>query len=285
MSILSRLVAATVTLLLLTACSPLKVLGILSPSRHYASELDLHYGADARQRLDVYLPSPVPETAPLVVFFYGGSWTNGDKADYEFVAASLTEAGIVVVIPNYRLYPAVRFPAFVEDGADAVAWSLANISSYGVNPSSVYVMGHSAGAHIAAMLAMNGDYLASRDIETDALAGFIGLSGPYDFLPIEGGFLEEVFPPTSRSASQPINFVSPAAPPTLLIHGTGDTTVSIANSRGLAAALRERAVDVTLKTYEGVGHVRIMLGLAKPVDFLARTLEDSRAFILDTSTQ
>jgi acetyl esterase/lipase len=146
-------------------------------------------------------------------------------------------------------------------------------------------MGHSAGAHIAAMLAMNGDYLASHDIETDALGGFIGLSGPYDFLPIEGGFLEEVFPPTSRSASQPINFVSPAAPPTLLIHGTGDTTVSIANSRGLAAALRERAVDVTLKTYEGVGHVRIMLGLAKPVDFLARTLEDSRAFILDTSTQ
>ena len=258
---------------------------MLSPSRHYVPERNLHYGTDARQRLDVYLPSPAPEKAPLVVFFYGGSWTNGDKADYEFVAASLTEAGIIVVIPDYRLFPAVRFPAFVEDGALAVAWSLRNLSSYGVDASSVYVMGHSAGAHIAAMLAMNEDYLAAHDVDTDTLNGFIGLSGPYDFLPIEGEFLQSVFPLTSRAASQPINFVSATAPPTLLIHGTDDTTVSISNSLGLTAALRERAVDVTLKTYEGAGHVRVMLGLAKPIDFLASTLEDSQAFILGTSTQ
>lgn len=283
LSSLIRIMSATVWLVALTACSPLKVLNALSPSRHYAPELDLRYGADARQQLDVYLPSPIPESAPLVVFFYGGSWTDGDKADYEFVAASLTEAGMIVVIPDYRLYPAVRFPAFVEDGALAVAWSLENIPSFGVAPSSVYVMGHSAGAHIAAMLAMNGDYLAAHDVDADALGGFIGLSGPYDFLPIEGGFLEAVFPPATRDASQPINFVSPAAPPTLLIHGTGDTTVSIANSRSLAAALRERAVDVTLKTYDGTGHVRVMLALAKPIDFVASTLEDSQAFILGTS--
>ncbi len=282
---LNRLVTGTVVPVLLAACSPLKVLSVLSPSGHYAPQLDLPYGDDARQRLDVYLPSPLPETAPVVVFLYGGSWTDGNKADYEFVAASLTEDGVIVVIPDYRLYPGVRFPAFVEDGALAVAWSLANIPRYGVTPSKVYLMGHSAGAHIAAMLALDGDYLAVHDLKPKTIDGFIGLSGPYDFLPIEGGILEDLFPPASRAASQPINFVSAAAPPTLLIHGTADTTVSIANSRGLAAALRAHAVDVTLKTYEGAGHARVMLGLAKPIDFVASTLADSREFILGTTTR
>ena len=277
-----KLVATIALLLSLSACSPLKVLSVLSPSRHYERQLDLPYGDDPRQRLDVYLPVQAPEGAPLVVFFYGGSWTSGAKENYEFVAASLTEAGMIVVIPDYRVFPDVQFPAFVEDGALAVAWSLANLSRYGLDHSSVYLMGHSAGAHIAAMLAMNGDYLAAQDIGVDALNGFIGLSGPYDFLPIEGGYLEEVFPIANRATSQPIDFVSPAAPPTLLIHGTGDTTVSISNSRRLAAALREHAVDVTLKTYEDAGHVRVVLGLAGPLEFVSSTLEDSRAFILAT---
>lgn len=279
---LRRFVAATAVLVSLSACSPLRVLNVLSSSRHYERQPDLSYGSDPRQRLDVYLPTSAAESAPLVVFFYGGGWRGGNKSNYEFVAASLTEMGNVVVIPDYRLFPNVRFPSFVEDGALALAWSLANLPSYGAAPSRVYVMGHSAGAHIAALLAMNEDYLAAHGIETDVLSGFIGLAGPYDFLPIEGGYLETVFPPASRAASQPINFVSAAAPPTLLIHGTDDTTVSISNSRSLADALRENAVDVTLKTYEEAGHVAVMLGLAKPLRFIASTLEDSRDFISTT---
>jgi acetyl esterase/lipase len=223
--------------------------------------------------------------APLVVFFYGGGWRSGAKQDYEFVAASLTEAGLIVAIPDYRLFPDVRFPVFVEDGALAVASSLAYLSKTGTELSGIYLMGHSAGAHIAAMLAMNEEYLAAHALETGAIEGFIGLSGPYDFLPIEGGYLTEVFPSWNRATSQPINFVTRAAPHTLLIHGTDDTTVDVSNSQNLAAALRDHEVDVMLRTYEGVGHVRVMLGLAKPLKLTTRTLEDSLAFISATSAR
>jgi acetyl esterase/lipase len=285
MSVNARLLELSGLIMVVTtisACSPLAVLNVLSPSRHYERQRDVAYGDDSRQRLDLYLPSPIPDRAPLVVFFYGGGWTSGAKQDYEFVAASLTEAGLIVAIPDYRLFPDVRFPVFVEDGALAVASSLAYLSNNGTKPSGMYLMGHSAGAHIAAMLAMNEEYLAAHSIETGILDGFIGLSGPYDFLPIEGGYLEEVFPNSNRAASQPINFVSEAAPRTLLIHGSDDTTVNVLNSQKLAAALRERAVDVTLKTYEGVGHIKVMLGLARPLDFTTSTLEDSRAFIFSS---
>ena len=279
MSKLSRLSSAAAVVMSLGACSPLSILNVLSPSRHYEPQLDVAYGDDVRQRLDLYLPTSIPAAAPLVVFFYGGGWRSGAKTDYEFVAASLTEAQMIVAIADYRLFPEVRFPAFVEDGAIAVASSLAHLRAQGIEPAGIYLMGHSAGAHIAALLAMNETYLAAHGIDSTNLAGFIGLSGPYDFLPIEGGYLEDVFPRPSRSASQPITFVRSGAPRTLLIHGTGDTTVDVSNSRKLATALRERSVDVTLKTYEGVGHVRVMLGLAKPIRLTASTLEDSRAFI------
>jgi acetyl esterase/lipase len=140
-------------------------------------------------------------------------------------------------------------------------------------------MGHSSGAHIAGMLASDGRFLAERKISTRELAGFIGLSGPYDFLPIESSYLLDVFPEDNRAASQPINFVTADAPPTLLIHGANDDIVVPANSESLAQQLAEHGVDVTLKLYEGAGHARIVVALAPALEFTQSTLEDSRQFL------
>jgi acetyl esterase/lipase len=262
-----------------TGCSPIQLVNGLSPSSHYQLTADLAYGGAGRQNLDVYSPRAAPGSSPLVVFFYGGGWQDGRKKDYEFVASSLTKAGYVVIIPDYRLFPDVVFPEFVKDGAEAVAWALLNAGEHGAGTDKVFLMGHSAGAHIAALLITDQRYLAENSINVDQLKGFVGLSGPYDFLPIKSGYLLDVFPEHKREASQPINFVTAAAPPTLLVHGTDDKIVDPLNSKRLAKRLSAHGVDVTLKLYEGVGHAEVAAALAPPLDFTNETLEDVRTFL------
>ena len=266
--------------LLLAGCSPLKLLSVVSPSGHYERAADLHYGDQQRQILDVYTPLEGSEDAPLVVYFYGGGWRDGHKEEFEFVASSLTQAGFVVAIPDYQLYPDVVFPTYVEDGAAAVAWALENASRFGADRSRTYLMGHSAGAQIAALLAIDGRYLEGEGADSRNIVGLLGLSGPYDFLPLtEDNYLQQLFPPPVRDASQAIRFVSAEAPPTLLIHGGDDDIVEPGNSVRLAARLESFDVPVTLKNYAGVGHGRIVVALAPPLDFIASTLEDCIAFI------
>ena len=280
-TILTRFAAAA-TLALLAGCSPLELLNQTSPDRHYERTANVAYGAESRHVLDIYQPETRLPSAPLVVFFYGGGWRSGDKDNYEFVASALTEAGITVIIPDYRLFPDVTFPAFVEDAAAAVSWSVDNAQELGVSTDAVFLMGHSAGAHIASLVALDRSYLA-RVSETEvSIRAWVGLSGPYDFLPIEWSYLQDVFPEPIREQSQPVNFVSAAAPPALLIHGTDDTTVRIDNSQSLLGRLHGEGVPARLLSYEDVGHVGVMLALAPPLDFLADTLKDSREFILET---
>lgn len=264
----------------LGACSPLVIVNSASPDEHFIKSASIEYGPDQRQKLDVYSPIDAGSATPVVVFFYGGGWRNGSRQNYEFVASALTEAGLTVVIPDYRLFPDVTFPAFVEDGAAAYAWVISNIEQYGGRPGDTFIMGHSAGAHIAASIALDGRYLEQQDLTTDSVRGFIGLSGPYDFLPLSG-YLEDVFPEPYREQSQPINYVSSDAPPTLLIHGEDDFTVRIENSERLGMKLQESGVEVTLKSYEGVGHARVVAAMAPPLDFLAQTFEDTEKFIQD----
>ena len=278
---LQRLIAAA-ALALLAGCSPLELLNQTSPDRHYTRTANVAYGAESRHVLDIYRPAARLPSAPLVVFFYGGGWRSGDKDNYEFVASALTEAGITVVIPDYRLFPDVTFPAFVEDAAAAVSWSVRNADRLGVSPDAIFLMGHSAGAHIASLVALDQSYL-ERVSETDvSIRAWVGLSGPYDFLPIEWSYLQDVFPEPIRDQSQPVNFVTAEAPPTLLIHGTDDSTVRIDNSLSLLGKLHGEGVPARLLSYEDVGHVSLMLALAPPLDFLADTLQDSRDFILGT---
>ena len=264
----------------LGGCSPLTMLSAVSPSGHYERVADLQYGDKERQYLDVYKPMAGATAAPLVVYFYGGGWNDGDKAEFEFVASSLTRAGLVVAIPDYRLYPDVVFPTFVEDSAKATAWIMSNAHRYGADSDKTYLMGHSAGGQIAALLALDDRFLARVDADSGEVVGLIGLSGPYDFLPLrEDNYLKAVFPVATREESQAINYVSADAPPTLLIHGGDDDIVEPGNSERLAAQLRSFDVPVTLKNYAGVGHGRIVVALAPPLDFIAATLDDCIAFI------
>ena len=265
---------------LVAACSPLGLLSAVSPSGHYERIADLQYGDQERQFLDVYKPLVVQADAPLVIYFYGGGWTDGDKEEFEFVASSLTRAGMVVAIPDYQLYPDVLFPTYVEDSARAVAWILQNADRFGANSDRTYLMGHSAGAQIAALLAIDRRYMEKQGSNAGNIVGLLGLSGPYDFLPLtEDNYLQKLFPEANRSEAQAINYVTSHAPPTLLIHGGDDDIVEPGNSERLAARLESVGVPVTLKNYAGVGHGRIVVALASPLDFIASTLEDCIAFI------
>ena len=210
---------------LLSGCTAAAFFAANVPSAFgpYERTADLAYGPESRQQLDVYVPdAPAAEPRTVIVFIHGGSWETGSKGAYRFVGSSLAEQGFIAVLPSYRLSPAVRFPVFVEDAARAVAWTLRNIDRYGGNPQRVFVMGHSAGAHIALLLTLDRHYLAATGVSADDLRGVIGLSGPYDFK-IDSDLLRSVFgaAPDPRQ-TQPVRFVRGDAPPLLLIHGTAD---------------------------------------------------------------
>jgi acetyl esterase/lipase len=264
----------------LTGCTSLDTLNAvngLTPGDGAASAVahDVAFGSDTRQRLDVYAPKGARD-APVVVFFYGGSWNSGSRADYAFAGRALAARGYVVVVPDYRLVPQVRYPAFVEDGAAAVAWSVANAARYGGNPARLATIGHSAGGYIAVLLALDGRWLAAAGVP-GAVKAAVGLAGPYDFAPFTpGGAAAAAFGQASDvRTTQPISFARTDAPPLLLLQGSDDTTVLPRNAMALAAALgRPDAV----KLYPGIGHIGIILAVSKPFRGKAPVLDDTDAF-------
>jgi acetyl esterase/lipase len=215
------------------------------------------------QKLDVYVPPAATGPRPVVVFVHGGGWTSGSKGQYRFVAEALSTRGYVVVIPAYRLYPRARFPGFVEDAAQAVAWTREHIAEFGGDPAQLFLMGHSAGAHIAAMLTYDERFLRAAGVEPSAVAGFIGLAGAYDFLPFQWAYMADVFaPPESYGNSQPINFVDGTEPRTFLLHGLADRMVAPSNSKQLAARIRERGGTVQEHYYDGMSHGGVLATLS-----------------------
>ncbi|MCC5868478.1 MAG: alpha/beta hydrolase [Gammaproteobacteria bacterium] len=277
-----RLAGLAAAVLVLAACSPIRVVSQLSPSAHLDRDDGVTYGTHERQRLDVYAPkraeSPTAP-APVVVFFYGGTWQRGNRENYGFVGSFLADQGVVAVIPDYRVYPDIQFPDFVHDGAAAVAWVQRNIHSYGGDPERIVLMGHSAGAHIAALLALDSRYLEQQGVSPEVVEGLIGLAGPYRFS-IDSGRLAEIFAPAADNGdSQPINFVRADAPRTLLLHGDGDGVVEADNSRALHQGLCEAGAVAELVVYPGVGHVRVLAALASLLSFTGRSGEDVAAFL------
>jgi acetyl esterase/lipase len=248
---------------LLMNLKPLALFNRLVRRDSYQKQTDIAYGSLPRQKLDVYTPLGEPRDLPVVVFFYGGSWQSGRRQDYGFVAQALTARGFVAVVPDYRIYPEVKFPAFLADGAAAFAWVRNNIGSFGGNPRSLFVMGHSAGAYIAAMLSLNAQYLGQVGLSPDEVRGFIGLAGPYDFLPLKWPNLIKIFGGVDdMPETQPINFVTAGAPPALLLHGATDKVVSAGNTRHLAQRLREIGRPVMEIIYPHYKHLTILLYLA-----------------------
>lgn len=265
----------------IVACSPLRALNAFSPGRDLRAEADIAYGTHARHKLDVYAPEKGGAAAPVVVFFFGGNWNSGERDKYAFVGRALASRGYVVVIPDYRLYPEVRYPDFLDDSAQAVAWTAREIARYGGDPKRLYVMGHSAGAYNAAMVALDPTYLARQGMRSSDLRGWIGLAGPYDFIPIENPDTRPVFHfPNTPQASQPINHVGKQSPPALLIAAREDKLVNpVRNTGGLAIKLRASGVPVEEIYYDSVSHTTLVASLAAPLRTLAPTLDAVATFI------
>ncbi|MHC8331104.1 alpha/beta hydrolase [Pseudomonas sp. LB3P25] len=284
---LFSLITGGVLLAVMTACSPLKLLNALTPDATYDKTEGITYGADPRQKLDVYVPRHPMENAPVVVFFYGGSWNSGSRSDYAFVGEALASRGIVAVLADYRLYPQVRYPLFLEDGARAVAWTHEHIRQYSGNPQRLYLMGHSSGAYNVAMLALDPGLLGAVGLSPHNLSGWIGLAGPYDFLPIKNPDVRPVFFwPDSPPRSQPINHVSRGAPPALLIAASDDERVNPArNTGGLARKLREAGVPVQDLYFSRTSHATLVATLSRPMRGLAPVLDVVTAFVNATPTQ
>jgi acetyl esterase/lipase len=244
----SALFATSLAVLALAACSGLDTLNSLAPDEGYKTSTGIVFDDATGLRLDVYRPDKPaadPQGAPVVVFFYGGRWEDGTREQYKFAGAALATRGFVAVVPDYRKYPQVRFPAFLIDSAKLV------------------LMGHSSGAYNAAMLALNPDYLKLGGADRAWLRGMIGLAGPYDFMPITDPDLRDIFgPPEDFEKSQPILQVDGRNPPMLLIHGEDDTTVLVKNTLNLYDRIRRANGTVEKVTYPHLSHGRIVASMS-----------------------
>jgi acetyl esterase/lipase len=249
----------------------------LSAESGVGVERDVSFGPSPRHKLDVYRPVSVPERRPIVMFIYGGGWTSGEKATYAFVGSALAAKGYRTVIADYRLFPEVGFPAFVDDAEAAYRWIAkhqAQEACGGWRP--IIVAGHSAGAYIASMLA-----LETRRQLVPQPAALIGLAGPYSFDPTTWPSTRAIFASAAQQpqTARPVNFVTAKAPPTLLQHGSADNTVKPYNTIDLAAALRQHGVAVDHIDYAGVGHVGLVTAIARPLRWHAPVLDDMLRFL------
>jgi len=223
---------------------------------------DIEYGPAALEKLDIYSPREADTSRDVIVFFYGGRWKVGAKADYRFVGETFAKRGFVTVIPDYQKFPEVKFPVFVEDGARALAWVHDNISKFGGNPARIHVAGHSAGAHIGALLATDAHYLKAfgKDVSS-VIHDFTGLAGPYSFTPDEPD-LEAIFAPANNyPLMQATTFIDGTQPQMLLLWGADDKDVHRSNLDKMIRAIHDKGGRVTTKIYPKTDHTGIVAGL------------------------
>ncbi len=267
---------------LLAACSPPGLLDTLDKATPGESGgkvgASIAFG-DHAQALDVWRRGPAKSGgAPVLIFFHGGGWVKGSRGEYGWAARAYASKGFVVVVPDYRKVPRATFPAFVEDGADAVRWTKDNIARFGGDPSRIAIAGHSAGAHTVAMLTLDPQWLAKAGAP-EAVKAAVGLSGPYDFYPFTGRSVEAMGGWPRPQETQPLAYARKDAPPMMLVTGTTDTTVRPKNARNLAAKLKALGAPVELKEYAGQGHEDIAMALSLPFRGKSPVLEDTAAFL------
>ncbi len=284
-SVSKLLVAASAALLglLLGGCQAtlFTAINASAQDRGVCADRGIVFDSNHDLKLDVYA-MPGTKAAPVVVFFYGGNWNSGKRQWYRWLGGRLARQGWVVVIPDYREYPDVEMDGFMRDAARAVAWAQMQASRYGGDGKHLFLMGHSAGAHIGALLATDGHWLHDEGMQADRLAGFIGLAGPYDFLPLKKEMFREIFghTPAQQLKSQPVHFVDGDEPPMLLLQGKADHTVDPRNARSLADKLGATGQPVQVRMYPDVGHVGLLLSLSRPFAYKAPSLVAIKNFIV-----
>ena len=275
--------ALAAAVLLVAACSPTTVLNALAPRDTASVTTDVPYASGDRRKLDVWRPATAAPAAgwPVVVFFYGGTWNQGDRAEYRFVGEALASRGILTLIADYRLYPEVTYPDFMVDSAKALAWGLDRARSLGGDPKRVFVFGHSAGGYNAAMLALDERWLKAEGHAPSELAGWVGLAGPYNFLPSRNPDVQPVFHhPDYPKAAQPVEHTAGSSPPAFLGAARNDKLVDPQRSTvGLARKLEAAGTPVTLHLYDHVSHTTLIGAFAAPLRFLSPVLDDVSAFI------
>jgi acetyl esterase/lipase len=273
---LAGLAAAAV----LGGCSAATALNTLQPGHGLTETRAVAYGDDPRQVLDIYAPQNVRPNAPVVVFFYGGGWNSGERGLYAFVGRSLAEEGFVVVVPDYRVYPSVKWPDFLKDSALAVRWARDNAARLGGDPKRLFVMGHSAGAYNAVQMATDKRWLAGVGMTKRDLRGAIGVAGPYDFLPVRTDELRDIFgPEAQRPDTQPINHVEGDEPPMLLMAGAADKTVDPGNTPRMAAKLRAAGSSVEAELFPRISHALALGAVSPPLRFTAPIFKRTVDFI------
>lgn len=266
---------------LLSACGRAGFLAANAPS--YFADMVVHanlsYGEGQRRKLDIYTP---PKDGggqrSVIVFFYGGGYQEGSKNDYRFVADRFVREGYIVAIPDYRVYPQVKFPNFVEDAAAALTYIQKNIGSYGGNPHEIYLSGHSAGAHIGALLAADERYLQQAGADMPAIRAFAGLAGPYDFVPEEEIYKKIFGPPENYPNMQVTSFINGDEPPMLLLHGAQDKTVYTSNLEKLKKRIDQKRGRVETKIYDDLDHVQIAGALSWIYEGKAPVAQDMLSF-------
>ncbi|MBY0342469.1 MAG: alpha/beta hydrolase [Sphingomonadales bacterium] len=233
------------------------------------------------QALDIWAPNAMGDAPlPVVIFWYGGGWAKGDRASYAFAGRALAKAGFLVVIPDYRKVPAVRFPTFLDDGAEAVAWTQDNIAQYRGDPARIAFMGHSAGAYQAIMLALDSKRLVAAGADPANVKAAVGLSGPYDFYPFTSERSIDAMSHWPRpEETQPITFARADAPPLLLVTSDGDETVRPKNANNLATKLRGVGAYADVINYGPLSHEEVVMALSVPFRDKGPVLEDSVRFL------
>ncbi|MDX2073404.1 MAG: alpha/beta hydrolase [Alphaproteobacteria bacterium] len=279
MGIITKMTVWLAGMLALSACAQADILNAIIPTGGMEIHKDIAYGDLPRQTLDVYTPKKLETTAPVVIFFHGGAWKMGNKDLYLFVAEALTSRGYVVVIPNYRLYPDAYFPAFMDDAAQAFAWTRKNIAQHKGQPENIFLSGHSAGAHMAVLMTVDERYLKKAGMVRSMIRGTIGIAGPYDFLPMTDPDVIGVFSKRPEKESQPINYVGKDMPPMLLVHGDTDDEVLLKNTVNMTDALRVKGNEVEMNVYPKIGHIVIILSIAKGFREKTPLLDQIDAFI------
>jgi acetyl esterase/lipase len=266
---------------LLSSCvsGGLKVINSLAKSKEFESHQNLPYADKAHNNLNLFIPKNQNIKA-TIIFFYGGCWGNCstlNKDHYLFVVDTLVQQGYAVVVPDYRKFPDVLFTEIIEDAKLATQWTIQNLKRYDITNENIFLMGHSAGAHMAAMLVADENFLGK---DLNRISGFIGLAGPYDFYPFTDQYMYKLFSPENDYFnSLPINFINGNEPPHLLLQGKKDKRVFIHNAVNLAEKLKLNGVDHQLVLYEKMSHTRILLSLSKVFKNRSNVINDITQFI------
>ncbi len=255
-------------------------LSMVTAERGVVIEDELAYGPLPRHRADIYTSAATPDDGPILLFIYGGGWDSGERSYYGFVGSAFAAKGITTVIPDYRLFPEVKYPVFMHDVAQAYAWVHRKFCAPGKPPRPIFICGHSAGAHAAGLLCYDESFLTGIDPELPRPAGFVGLSGPYAYDPTTHVRSRHIFE-TAQSVDQvrPIAHVSLGAPPSLLMHGAKDQIVQFKNAKVLSAALRDLGIRAEAIEFANMAHTDMVIAIARPFRWRAPVFSNAVRFI------